>query len=193
MTLHKIRFLLLGCATLLCVACDRREPDQASAASNALFLEVTEEVGLDFQHQTALEERLIPNITGAGGAVFDYDNDGLLDIYLVNGGGDRDKKARWSNRLYRQSPDGRFLDVTAAAGVGDSDFGMGCAVGDIDNDGDIDLFVSNFGRFLFYESTRWIYIAIKKPYLLSLLRKSVLIITKRFFSIPRLRARFKIV
>lgn len=95
---------------------------------------------------------------GGGAAVFDYDNDGDLDVFLVNGGsaGRTPRKnmraadsqptaldVAQSDRLFQQQPDGRFLDVTIAAGLLENDYGMGCAVADIDNDGDRDLLVTN--------------------------------------------------
>ena len=108
------------------------------------WVEITAEVGLDFVHQSGpKEDYAMPAIMGGGAAIFDYDGDGDLDLYLINSG-DPDKNTV-PNRLYRQEPDGRFKDVTASSGLGDTGYGMGCAVGDIDNDGDLDVFVSNWG------------------------------------------------
>lgn len=85
-------------------------------------------------------------------ALFDYDNDGWIDIYLVNGsplpGTPPNPNA--TNRLYRNLGNWRFRDVTEQAGVGDAQYGMGATVGDYDNDGDLDLFLSNFGENVFY-------------------------------------------
>ncbi len=98
-----------------------------------------------------------------GVALLDYNNDGLLDIFLVNGGHvsgvtgehfDRDN-ARYWNRLYRQNKDGRFTDVTETAGLaraGDANYGMGVAVGDYDNDGNPDLFVTSYGKNILYHN-----------------------------------------
>ncbi|MDH3746114.1 MAG: VCBS repeat-containing protein, partial [Acidobacteriota bacterium] len=89
---------------------------------------------------------------GAGLAFLDYDRDGDLDLYLVNGwrleGSRVAEKGR--NRLYRNNGSGRFEDVTNRAGVGDDGWGTGAAVGDLDADGDVDLFVSNFGPDVLY-------------------------------------------
>ncbi len=102
-----------------------------------------------------------------GVALLDYNNDGLLDIFFVNGGHvrdvaeapisfDRRNPAYW-NRLYRQNPDGTFTDVTEQAGLanaGDSNYGMGVAVGDYDNDGFPDIYVTNFGK-KYFVSQQW--------------------------------------
>lgn len=109
----------------------------------------TEEVGLDFTFRAgATGEYYMPEITGSGVALLDYDGDGDLDICLSNGHDLLPKPARsetFSNRLFRQEDDGTFTDVTQATGIGDTGYGMGIAVGDIDNDGDVDVYFSNFG------------------------------------------------
>jgi hypothetical protein len=100
-----------------------------------------------------------------GVALFDYNNDGLLDIFLVNGGRiteglhvpenfERGNPRYW-NRLYRQNRDGGFLDVTQAAGLanaGNGNYGMGVAVGDYDNDGNPDLYVTSYGKNILYHN-----------------------------------------
>jgi len=107
---------------------------------------------------------LIETMPG-GVALLDYNNDGLLDVFLVNAGHvtdplrsparfDRHDPAYW-NRLYRQNKDGTFTDVTEQAGLGkagDTNYGMGVAVGDYDNDGFPDIYVTNFGRNILYHN-----------------------------------------
>ena len=83
---------------------------------------------------------------GSGGAFLDYDNDGDLDIYLIQAA------AQGTNRLYRQEPDGRFVDATEGSGLGDSGYGMGVAVGDFDNDGRVDVYVTNYGPDVLYRN-----------------------------------------
>src|SRR6185437_2650249 len=122
--------------------------------------------GLDFtlRNSPTPDKYLIETMPG-GVALLDYNNDGLLDIFLVNGGRitpamprperfDRGNPRYW-NRLYRQSKDGSFTDVTEAAGLanaGAGNYGMGVAVGDYDNDGYPDLFVTNYGRNILYHN-----------------------------------------
>jgi hypothetical protein len=92
--------------------------------------------------------------TGGGVALFDYDNDGWLDIFLVNGWGltDFPKGEEPTNHLYRNNRDGTFTDVTQKAGLVRHGWGQGVCVGDYDNDGNLDLFVTYFGRNVLYHN-----------------------------------------
>ena len=118
----------------------------------AAFTDVTDSVELDFQHVAGpLGTYFMPESIGAGGAMFDYDGDGRLDIYLVNCGrspeavGEFPPGTRIENRLFRQTESGTFEDVTETSGLGDTGFGAGCAVGDVNNDGHPDVYVTNYG------------------------------------------------
>jgi len=125
------------------------------------WLDVTTELGIDFVHSSGpLDRYAMPSVMGGGVAVFDYDADGDLDLYLIDSGSrlyegmgrPRQSLDAGANRLYRQEEDGRFTDVTAVSGLGDAGYGMGAAVGDIDNDGDLDVFVSNWGPDALYRN-----------------------------------------
>ena len=120
------------------------------------FVDVTAASGVQFHHyasQTAKKYML--EIMGSGVALFDYDNDGRLDIFLVNGAPisdptplgtiPRKTDPKYWHRLYHQKPDGTFEDVTERAGVQGLGYGFGVAVGDYDNDGFEDLFVTEYG------------------------------------------------
>jgi hypothetical protein len=92
--------------------------------------------------------------TGGGIALFDYDNDGWLDIFVVNGWGPRDfpKSEEPTNHLYRNNRDGTFTDVTEKAGLVRHGWGQAVCVGDYDNDGHLDLFVTYYGRNVLYHN-----------------------------------------
>ena len=95
---------------------------------------------------------------GGSAAFFDYDNDDNLDLYFVNGApltvGEvfNPDALLPTNRLYRNNGDGTFSDVTQRAGIGDTGYGIGCCVADYDNDGNPDLFVTNFGQNVLYRN-----------------------------------------
>src|SRR5262245_21308235 len=111
--------------------------------------------GLRWVHDNARSPaRLLPESLGPGCAFLDYDNDGWMDIYLVNSGPSDFYKpaAPLRNALYRNNRDGTFTDVTEKAGVAGGTFGMGVAVGDYNNDGYPDLFVTAYGRPTLYRN-----------------------------------------
>ena len=145
-----------------------------SAASNAelRFTDVTHEAGIHWTHIDGRSgQKYFMETLGSGAAFFDYDSDGAPDLYLVNGaplpGYDAAVKqntdttitmitadfySRPTNSLFRNNGDGTFTDVTEDAGVGDTGYGHGCAVGDYDNDGHPDIYVTNYGENRLYRN-----------------------------------------
>ncbi|MGI9168074.1 MAG: CRTAC1 family protein [Pyrinomonadaceae bacterium] len=111
------------------------------------FVDITEQAGITFKHISSPEKRYIVESMSGGVALLDYDNDGYQDIYFVNSLTVDLLRANGKTRsaLYRNNGDGRFTDVTARAGVGDIGWGMGVAVGDYNNDGFEDLYVTCVG------------------------------------------------
>lgn len=120
---------------------------RAGGAEGPRFTDATDAAGIRFRHTNGRTGRCrYLEIMGAGVAVFDFDGDGRLDIYFVNGNRILEPPSpEIRNALYRNEGDGTFADVTERAGAGDPSYGQGCCVGDYDDDGDQDLYVTNFG------------------------------------------------
>ena len=141
----KIRFSLLICAFLM-----------SSVACAVTFVEMAEESGIHFKHTDGESgKRLFNEQYGSGGGFFDYDNDGYLDLYLINArpqGEQTVPSPLPTNVLYHNNGDGSFTDVTRVAGMGDTRYGVGATTGDYDNDGDIDLYLTNFGSNALYRN-----------------------------------------
>ncbi len=125
------------------------------------FTDVTEKAGIKFKHNLGDPElNNIVEATGPGGMFFDYDNDGFLDIYLVNGcwhpdvsdNRGRSLKGKLTHALYHNNGNGTFTDVTEKAGVGCKEYGMGVTCADYNNDGFLDIYVLNYGRNVLYQN-----------------------------------------
>lgn len=128
---------------------EEQSPISQQASPPAIpFTDITAAAGIEFVHVNgAYGDKLIPETMGSGLAFFDYDNDGDPDLYLVNSTywPDKAQGRTTSGALYRNEGNGRFTDVTHAVGLARNLYGFGVAVGDYDNDGWTDLYLSNLG------------------------------------------------
>lgn len=119
------------------------------------FTDVTRASGVHFQHVNgASPDKHLVETMGSGGLFFDYDNDGWIDIFLVDGGSLADSRtvARAAHRLFRNRRNGTFEDVSARSGIRHRDYGMGACAGDYDNDGAIDVYLTTFGPNVLYRN-----------------------------------------
>ncbi len=121
---------------------------QALTAAQQHFLVVNHNSGIDFKHHNQMQGKYWPHeILGAGAGVFDADGDGDLDVYFRQGSSDQNNQ--FTDQLYlnqwQESKQLKFINGTKAFGLQDYGYGMGVTFGDIDNDGDLDLFLSNYG------------------------------------------------
>jgi enediyne biosynthesis protein E4 len=146
-------FVCLLCAVVACAALMVAAGNGAAASANAsgpgvIFRDVTQASGLRFTHNNgAFGKKYLPETIGPGVAFIDYDNDGWPDIFLVNGmdwPGHAQKHT--TPKLYHNNHDGTFTDVTHKAGLDVEMYGLGVAIGDYDNDGYDDLFVTALGQ-----------------------------------------------
>lgn len=153
-SLATFAWVVMTCISVLQSGCK-----QSGNSSNAVptayekdrpwLVEVGAELGIDFSYVTGETGELhMPEIMAAGVGLLDYDNDGDLDICFTNGNQYLPRTTRdgtTGNRLFRQEENGAFTDVTVEVGLGDVGYGMGIAVGDVDNDGDLDVYFTNYG------------------------------------------------
>jgi hypothetical protein len=158
--------LMLSCALLVaCLlplpsrgAAPQRKPAARKPAAEAIsFADVTRAAGIDFHLTCGTTDKLYIMDSMCGGvAVFDYDNDGWMDIYFVNGSTLEDMRAGKCHpgKLYRNNHDGTFIDVTAKSGLTHCGWGFGVAVGDYDNDGWEDLYITYLDGAVLYHNNR---------------------------------------
>jgi hypothetical protein len=119
------------------------------------FTNIAPAAGIDFRHVNgASADRHLPEIMSGGGLLFDFDNDGWVDVFLVDGGSlvDRTTAGRARHRLYRNRGNGTFEDITPRAGLTHAQYGMGACAADYDNDGFTDVYVTNVGPNVLYHN-----------------------------------------
>jgi hypothetical protein len=163
--------MLVAAGAACFFACQRKEPSEqqtpkpgdqpaVAAATEFLLSDVSGALGIDFVHEPGPASFFFPEIVGSGVALLDFELDGRLDIYLRTGtAGPPHPRAkpdtpRVTSRLFQQQADGRFRDVTERSGLGDPGYGMGIAVGDVNNDGYPDVYAVNFGGDRLYLNQR---------------------------------------
>ncbi len=134
-------------------------PAPQSPASTVQYVDVTKASGLTFRHNSgATGKKYLPETLGPGVAFIDYNGDGWQDLFFTNGKDWPGQSRRKSTlELYRNNKDGTFTNVTAAAGLAREVYGMGSAVGDFDNDGDDDLFVTTLGQSLLFRNNNGVF------------------------------------
>src|SRR2546426_4533026 len=145
---RRVRRFVCALVVCGCLASCRRGPDARASSDNAgtWFEEIGQRAGVGFVHSSGHKTKYyLPEIMGGGAALFDMDNDGFLDLYLVQSGS-LFEESSGGNRLYRNRGDGTYEDVTDRSGAGVRGYGMGVAAGDFDNDGFTDLYVTNLGK-----------------------------------------------
>ena len=119
------------------------------------FVDIARQAGVAFHHTNgASAEKHLVETMGSGGVFFDYDGDGWIDIFLVDGGSIADPAVarRARHRLYRNRGNGTFEDVTERSGIQHREYGMGACAGDYDGDGRPDLYITNYGPNALYRN-----------------------------------------
>ena len=139
--------------------CTSDSPAPTVRSTARYFVDITDEMGLDFEHVAGpLGTYFLPEVNGTGAAFLDFDGDGDLDLLMINGGrspnasGEFPAGTRPESRLYRRDADGRYSDATVEAGFIDMGIGVSCAVGDVDNDGDVDVYLTKYGPDRLFEN-----------------------------------------
>ena len=149
--------IVIAIVTIGVVAEESRARLDAVPSASVGFKEISQEAGIDFRHVNgASPDKHLAETIGSGGLFFDYDNDGWIDIFLVDGGSVADPAVakQAAHRLFRNRRNGTFEDSTARSGIRHRDYGMGACAGDYDNDGWVDLYVTSVGPNVLYRNLR---------------------------------------
>ena len=128
---------------------------QVAAPKPVAFENIAAAAGVTFTHiNGASADKYLVETMGSGALFFDYDNDGWIDLFLVDGGSIADNavSARARHRLFRNAGKGVFKDATESSGIRHQEYGMGACAGDVDNDGRIDLYITNYGPNVLYRN-----------------------------------------
>jgi hypothetical protein len=134
----------------------RHDPHAAAGTVTTRFTSIADNAGITFHHVNgASADKHLVETMGSGGLFFDYDSDGWIDVFLVDGGSLADPAVarRARHRLYRNRANGTFEDVTPASAIAHREYGMGACAADYDNDGHVDLYVTNLGPNALYRNT----------------------------------------
>ena len=154
--IHSIRYnKTISRMAMLAVLLSIMIGQAAQAGNPMLFTDVTGETGIQFKHTNGGSGHFyLMEAVSAGLALFDYDNDGDIDLYFLNGAALKGAEYEHppKNALYRNEGNFKFTDVTDQSGTGDTGFGLGVTVGDYDNDGDPDLYLNNHGPNILYRN-----------------------------------------
>ena len=148
----------IGLVIALCLvapALRARQQSPSVPSPTVVFRDVAAAAGVNVTHVNgASPEKYFAEIMGSGGLFFDFDDDGWIDIFIVDGGSIADAKvaATARHRLYRNRHNGTFEDVTSQSGIRHREYGMGACAGDYDNDGAVDLYITNYGPNVLYSN-----------------------------------------
>jgi hypothetical protein len=152
-----VAFLVVGIAVGVKVTALQRSaaPSAGEAWQSIRFTSQAHAAGIDFPTiNGASADKYLAETMGSGGVLFDFDNDGWTDVFLVDGGSlaNKQQASRARDHLYRNRGNGTFEDVTASSGIVHSGYGMGACAADYDNDGLVDLYVTNFNANTLYHN-----------------------------------------
>src|SRR5881396_3725751 len=161
---QRTKHRIVGLIPLVLVFAISTSPLSQSTASAIHFVDITKTAGLAFTHYSgASGKKYLPETLGPGVAFIDYNGDGWQDLFFTNGKDWAGQRRRSSTlQLFRNNKNGTFTDVTRAAGLAVEAYALGVAVGDYDNDGDDDLFVTTVGQNLLFRNTKGVFTDVTK-------------------------------